>query len=212
MWRQITTTGINGFNKLSLLIESVHSTTGVSPFEIIHGRKAMIPIDIQFHCEINETSDDYYENLQRQLDIKKAKVRKNTKSARQIQKKQYDKKLHFKPFEIGDRVRMYNPTIRKGMTKKFVRPWVGPFIIAVKVSNILYRLKDGDGRLSKAIQYNRLQICKSQKIKIKHITKLAEETQHEFNQPEDNFQYTQSFRKEISVISPIVVKLPDIIE
>jgi hypothetical protein len=34
---------------------SVHSTIGVSPFEIIHGRKAMIPIDIQFHCEINET-------------------------------------------------------------------------------------------------------------------------------------------------------------
>jgi hypothetical protein len=73
-------------------------------------------------------------------------------------------------------------------------------------------MKDGDGRLSKAIHYNRLQICKSQKIKIKHITKLAEETQHEFNQPEDNFQYTQSLRKEISVIAPVVVKLPDIIE
>jgi hypothetical protein len=125
----------------------------------------MLPIDIQFHCEINETSDDYYENLQRQLDIIKAKVKKNTKSAKQIQKKQYDKKLHFKPFEIGDRVPMYNPTIRKGMTKKFVRPWVGPFIIAGKVSNILYRLKDGDGRLSKAIHYNRLQLASVRKSK-----------------------------------------------
>ncbi len=98
----------------------------------------MLPIDIQFYCEINETSDDYHENLQRQLDIIKAKVKKNPKSAKQIQKKQYDKKLHFKPFEIGDRIPMYNPTIRKGMTKKFVRPWVGPFIKAVKVSNILF--------------------------------------------------------------------------
>jgi hypothetical protein len=79
----------------------------------------------------------------------------------------------------------------------------------VKVSNILYRLKDGDGRLSKAIHYNRLQICKCQKIKIKHITELAEEKQHEFNQPEDNFQYTQSFRKAISVTGPVVVKLAE---
>ncbi len=39
----------------------MHSATGVSPFEIIHGRKTMLPIDIQFHCEINVTSDDYNE-------------------------------------------------------------------------------------------------------------------------------------------------------
>ena len=79
----------------------MHSTTGVSPLKIIQGRKAMLPIDIQFHCEINETSDDYYGNLQRQLDTIKAKVKKNTKSAKQIQKKQYEKKLNFKLFEIG---------------------------------------------------------------------------------------------------------------
>ncbi len=57
-------------------------TTGVSPFESIHGTKAMLPTDIQYHCEIYETSDDYYENLQRQLDIIKATVRVQNKSRR----------------------------------------------------------------------------------------------------------------------------------
>ena len=70
---------------------SVHSTTGVSPFEIIHGRKAVLPIDIQFRCEINDTNNDYYGNLQSQLDIIKAKVQKNTESAKKVQKKLYEK-------------------------------------------------------------------------------------------------------------------------
>jgi len=50
---------------------------------------------------------------------------------------------------------MYQPTKRKGMTKKFVRPWVGPFVVAIKTSDVNYRLKDGDGRVSKVIHYNR---------------------------------------------------------
>jgi hypothetical protein len=85
---------------------SVHSSTGVSSFEIIHGRKAVLPIDIQFQCEINDTYEDYYGNLQCQLDIIKAKVQKNTESAKKVQKKHYDKKLSFKPLKIADRVRM----------------------------------------------------------------------------------------------------------
>jgi hypothetical protein len=164
---------------------SVHSTTGVSPFEIIHGRKAVLPIDIQFRCEINDTNNDYYGNLQSQLDIIKAKVQKNTESAKKVQKKQYDKKLSFKPFKIGDRVRMYQPTIRKGMTKKFVRPWVGPFVVAIKTSDVNYRLKDGDGRVSKVIHYNRLQLCKSEKLKVKRVSKLTKDTQEEFVEPDD---------------------------
>ena len=38
---------------------SIHSTTGVLPFEIIHGWKAILPIDVQFQSEINETRSDY---------------------------------------------------------------------------------------------------------------------------------------------------------
>ena len=75
---------------------------------------------------------------------------------------------------------MYQPAIKKGMKNKFMRPWVGPFVVAIKVSDANYRLKDGDGRVSKVIHYNRLQLCKSEKLKVKRVSKLTKDTQEEF--------------------------------
>jgi hypothetical protein len=74
----------------------------------------------------------------------KGEVQEKTESAKKVQKKQYDKKLRFRPFKIGDRVKMYQPTIKKGMNKKFVRPWVGPFVVAIKTSDVNYRMVTGD--------------------------------------------------------------------
>jgi hypothetical protein len=120
-----------------------------------------------------------------------------------MQKKQYGRKLNFKPYQIGDRVRMYLPTIKKGMTKTFLRPWVGPFTVAEKLSDLLYRLSDGDGRVSKAIQFNRLQACKSLNIKTKHVQQMSEVVQEEYYQESDDEEEQLSGRN-ISKSAPVL--------
>jgi len=120
-----------------------------------------------------------------------------------MQKKQYGRKLNFKPYQIGDRVRMYLPTIKKGMTKTFLRPWVGPFTVAEKLSDLLYRLSDG--RVSKAIHYNRLQACKSRKIKTKHVQQMSEVVKEEYYQESDDEEEQLSGRN-ISKNAPVLSK------
>jgi hypothetical protein len=198
-------TGTNGYPKLCSRIRPIHSITGVSPYEIIYGRKAVLPIDIQFQCHINNEEQDFISELEAHLKVVKEKVGKNTHIAKKMQKKQYDRKLNFKPYQIGDRVRMYLPTLKKGMTKKFVRPWVGPFTVAEKLSDLLYRLSDGDGRVSKAIQYNRQQACKSQKIKTKHVQKMTEVVQEEYYQESDD-EEEQLSERNISKSAPVLSK------
>jgi hypothetical protein len=192
---------------------SIHSTTGVSPYEIIYGRKAVLPIDIQFQCHINNEEQDFISEPEAHLKVVKEKVGKNTHIAKKMQKKQYDRKLNFKPYQIGDRVRMYLPTLKKGMTKKFIRPWVGPFTVAEKLSDLLYRLSDGDGRVSKNIHYNRLQACKSRKIKTKHVQQMSEVVQENYYHESDDEEEQLSGRnisKSIPVLSKAVLPVENI--
>ena len=56
-------------------------------------------------------------------------------------KKYHDRNASQPPFEIGQRVWVYTPKTKKGLSKKFLCNWFGPYRIVEQSSPVHYRLR-----------------------------------------------------------------------
>ena len=92
---------------------SVQATTGYTPFYLMYGRQARIPIDIMFGTTSSEhTSPSVYSRkLKESLDNAYQLVRENMGTQLKRQKNFYDRKVHGTPFEKDDLVWLYSPAI-----------------------------------------------------------------------------------------------------
>ena len=57
------------------------------------------------------------------------------------QKEIYDKKSHGCPYHKGDSVWLFNPVVPLGKSKKFHRPWTGPYTIVKQLSDSTYQIQ-----------------------------------------------------------------------
>jgi hypothetical protein len=134
---------------------SIHSSTNMSPYEVMYGRKAVLPIDLQFGLKETE-AQNYYDQLKPRLEVIKEKVYKRICAAKVSQKKQHDKNVRFKEYKVGEYVWLYNPAYKTGTTPKLMSKWKGPYEIIEKLSAQSYRLSVGETKRSQVIHHNRL--------------------------------------------------------
>jgi hypothetical protein len=52
----------------------------------------------------------------------------------------YDRKAKERHFKVDDLVFQYNPSVKPGLTKKFSRPWTGPYRITKRLSELNYEI------------------------------------------------------------------------
>ena len=88
---------------------SVHPSTGFSPFFLMFGREAKLPVDLMYGSNpVDErTPSEYVQQLKTSLHDAYALVREHCKSEHKRQKAIYDEKIHGKPFDLGDNVYGY---------------------------------------------------------------------------------------------------------
>ena len=55
-------------------------------------------------------------------------------------KSHYDKTAKELHFQIGDKVALYTPKVKTGLTKKLHKPWQGPFLIDQVQNNNTYKI------------------------------------------------------------------------
>jgi len=67
--------------------------------------------------------EDHQKHIVTQIEIAQALARSNMAKAQQLMKLQYDKKAADAPFEVGQRVWVYNPKTKKGLSKKLLHMW-----------------------------------------------------------------------------------------
>ena len=141
---------------------SVHATTGYTPFYLMFGREARLPADLMFGTPspADESPDVYARNLKKSLESAYERVRRTTASAHQQQKQLYDKKVHGKPFEVGDLVWLHSPAVAKGKSRKLHHPWQGPFRVIKKLSDITYRIQSTRRKHRRiVVHFDRLKPC-----------------------------------------------------
>ena len=143
---------------------SVQATTGYSPFFLMFGRQARLPIDLMYGTEcgnsVTKTVPEYVTKLSEAFVEAYAAVRDTMGAKLQRQKEFYNKKVHGDPHKPGDFVLLFNPAVPKGGSRKFHSPWTGPFKIVERVSEATYHIQNTvDGKTS-IVHFDRLKRCR----------------------------------------------------
>ena len=141
---------------------SVHASTGYTPFYLMFGREARLPIDIAYGTKlpVQRSTGDYATQMKSSLEDAYASVRMNLNASHRTQSELYNRKVHGKPYATGDLVWLHNPAIHPGESRKLYHPWTGPFRVQEKISEVDYRIKEVYGKKpAQVVHFNRLKLC-----------------------------------------------------
>lgn len=85
---------------------SVHSSTGYSPFYLMFGRQAHLPVDVIYGTSPSDHTSlsEFATMLQKQLTMAYDLVRQTISTQHQRQKEYYDRKIRGDTYAIGDLV------------------------------------------------------------------------------------------------------------
>ena len=147
---------------------SVHESTGFTPYRLMFGREAILPLDAVLKLDTSppqrgaQSYPDYVIQQKKQLEETEHIVRENLKRAQKTQKAYYDTKCHGQRFRVGDRVWYRNRT--RSRRKKFLKPWCGPWRVVKALSDVTYRIEEerrkaGERRRRKVVHFNYLKPC-----------------------------------------------------
>ena len=140
---------------------SVHATTGETPFSLMFGRQARLPVDILYQTP-SSGSDDipmYVSKLKTTLTSAYERVRSKMNAEQKRQKDNYDIKVHGSGYKAGDNVWLFNPAIPRGKARKFHQPWTGPYQVLENLSNSTYRLQHLHNRKKTVVHFDQLKLC-----------------------------------------------------
>ena len=129
---------------------SVHSSTGFTPFFLMFGRQAKLPIDLMYGSPRNVTDtppiSDYAVHLKNSLEDAYSLAREKLGASHERRKEQYDRRVHGNPFQPADLVWLHSTVIPQGHSRKLHHPWTGPYTVVERVSDSDYRIKGLRGR------------------------------------------------------------------
>ena len=135
---------------------SVHESTGMSPYEMLFGRPARMPIEVELGVPLRNPSSqsDYSQSLRKALSYSNQLAQRNLALARSKQASNYSNKSKkdWKPFETGQTVWLWRPK-----HWEFGRKWTGPYKILSR-DGVNYKLGSSTSRTLIA-HHNLLKPC-----------------------------------------------------
>lgn len=135
---------------------NTQKATKMSPFELMFGVKARIPIDIQGVEDCDGDEEMLETRLKRVLELDDVLVgtrelaKENIKEAQATMKKRYDLKRAPPTYQVGDKVLKYNRRRETRMGDKLQVRYSGPYIIERVLGKGVYQLRDGEKVLKTA--------------------------------------------------------------
>ena len=153
-------------SKLSFAYNSmVNKSTGYSPFYLIYGRDARLPIDWVFGIDLDEASvagqksyDQYVKTWNRSMKEAIDIAKKNVSAGQKWNKNAYDRKVKGVQIEVGDKVLMRNR--EKGGTGKLRSYWEESIYDVIAVDEkipVITVVKEGSQ--PKRIHRNNVMVC-----------------------------------------------------
>ena len=147
---------------------SIHPSTGFSPFFLMFGRQAKLPVDLVYGSTPTESQPqhEYARQLEKILQGAFQVARENMGTATERMKEVYNQRVHGKQYEPGDLVWLHTPVVPKGKPRKLHCPWTGPFRVVKRLSAVTYRILDlrriaARRRKRMVVHFDRLKPCPS---------------------------------------------------
>ena len=140
---------------------TVQPSTGHTPFFLMFGRQARMPIDLMFASPESSTPvSEYASNLQSQLRESFQQAREKINQSHSRQKEFYDRRVHGAPFTVGEYVWLHTPVVKTGQSRKFHKPWSGPYTVVKKLSDVTYRVCLPQSKRKRlVVHFDRLKRC-----------------------------------------------------
>ena len=140
---------------------SVHESTHQTPYMIMFGRHALLPVDLvcpKSSAETEMTGHDYVQSLKERLQKVYNFARTDMAKASDRQKKTYDHRVHVILFSVGDLVWLRNPAKTRGMCPKLQPRWEGPYKTRRQISDLVLEIEKNKGSKPqrKIVHRNRL--------------------------------------------------------
>jgi hypothetical protein len=143
-----------------------HNTTKRTPYFMLYGKEAKLPID-----EMEKRNENYKESiLKRTYELIDLTEERNLtvnriKKVQGKQKERFDRNIKEKKFKIGEKVLLKDSAKEKQWSGKLLPKWKGPFYIHDVIGKGAYKLKTLEGKVLKN-PYN-----------IKHLKEYFERSQ-----------------------------------
>ena len=77
------------------------------------------------------------------------------------QKSYYDRIKYGPSYQVGEEVLVFNPTVKKGETRKFTTFYRGPYIIVKIINDLNFKVEDKNTRKAIKVHYDRLKKYKT---------------------------------------------------
>ncbi|MGL4337186.1 MAG: RNase H-like domain-containing protein [Turicibacter sp.] len=108
---------------------SVHASTGETPFYLMYLRRNNMPMDLEFQASTTQYMDvpDYKAVMNERMQSAWEKAGLNVRHQQENYKSLYDKNAKPHGIKIGDLVYLNKPEPKKGLSPKLQRPFKGPY-------------------------------------------------------------------------------------
>jgi hypothetical protein len=119
---------------------AVQSTTQFTPHFMLYGYEAAYPTDIMLRHEQHEfnTANEYVQDLVTNLITAHTIARSNLEVYDQKLRPRTDNIEKLPHYEIGERVLIYHPQAKKGLSNKLRLKWEGPWVVIRQTSLVNY--------------------------------------------------------------------------
>jgi transposase InsO family protein len=131
-----------------------NSTTKYTPFKLLYGREAILPMDLQ--GSENQSNEAMDSQLQRHIkfiteDFQniRTNAQQNITKAQGKQKQYHDQGIKLEKFNIGDKVLLYESAKAKVHGDKFREKWTGPYYIHDINGSGAYKLRTMEDKILK---------------------------------------------------------------
>lgn len=138
---------------------SPQASTLDSPFYLLYGREPRLPMDVSLLApsKLSNSVEEHRRRIVTQINEAQNLARINLQKTQQKMKTLYDRNTKPVTFDVGDKVWVYTPKPRKGLSKKLRHFWFGPYRITKKMSPVHFELTTCDNRkVSTSIHANRM--------------------------------------------------------
>ena len=168
---------------------SIQETAGATPFKLMFGREARLPIDLQLNLPAEDlSSNNPAKQLENRLSRAYSYIKSHMQGAHKRQKLNYDKQATNGSYRVHDQVWLHNPVVPRGASRKLHCPWQGPFRIVQRIGNVLYKIQD-EKKLKKCrvVHFNRLKPFRQRPESLSSPMPLAprQSTSEEFDSDSD---------------------------
>ena len=172
---------------------SIHSVTRYSRAFVVLGFPLSLPIDCIYstpQTTIYATPSDYVSTMKQRLQETHQLMREYMDVEQERQKSYYDRSKYGPSYKVGEML-VFNPTVKKGETRKFTSFYRGPYINVEIINDLNFKVEDKKTRKAIKVHYDRLKKYKTREKpftpepQAKRKTTIKEQKNSDLNSSDD---------------------------